>query len=82
MDPHIFYPGILLSGLLLSIAEMSFVYALVISENIGMTMMMCACNSVVGYFVSLLKYHEKLNGFCASGTALIVIGLFMIMVNS
>ena len=56
IDKSIFYWSFLYSGLSFAIAEICFVSAIILTENIGMTIMLGAITIVVSYFFSIIRY--------------------------
>lgn len=44
-----------------------------------MTSMVSTIIVLFGYLVSIVRYHEKINGFCMTGSVLIIIGVIKVI---
>lgn len=66
----------------MAVSETGFVISLALAEDVGMTTMMTSSNIVVGYIVSIIRYHEQINIFCLLGSIFIVVGLTKIVLHS
>ena len=73
------YEGILWTGIMLALAETFFVAAIMVSKNIGVTMMLATFTVAMGYLLSIALYGESLNYFCLAGAICIIIGVYKII---
>ena len=78
LDQSVFYWGLLYS-ILFGIAETLFILGIVLSENIGLTIMLGCLTVLMGYAVSIIKYNEEINTFCLFGAIFILVGLSRIV---
>lgn len=75
-----FYWGIIYSGIIFAVGETTFILAIITTENVSMTSMVSTIIVLFGYLVSVLRYHEAINGFCLAGSILIIIGVIRVIV--
>ncbi len=68
-----YYPSWLYLGLPVTVANIMFNWAIIITENVGVTTFSVTAGAVYGYFYSYLKYKEDLNYICVAGSVLIVV---------
>jgi len=69
------------SGLLITIAQITFIGATTMTKNTGVLTMFMFVGVIVGYLVSVFKYNEAINPICTAGAALIVFGLSKIVLK-
>jgi drug/metabolite transporter (DMT)-like permease len=64
-----------------NIVQILFLSALVLSKNTGITNLMGFLSIAVSYFVSLVRYNERLNKICLVGVGLICYGIVKTLRN-
>jgi hypothetical protein len=69
-----------LQGIPIAIAQSLFSYSLLICKSSGIVTMMNFLGVVLGYFVSIFRYGEKINMICLSGTILVLVGIYRILI--
>lgn len=73
------YYSLLWVGIILLIAEICFTSALNLAENIGLSTITGFLVVVVGYGISLVRYNEPLDVISLIGTALVFVGVAIVV---
>lgn len=81
VSPIKFLISIGICGLPIAVSALFFLMALKINHNSGMTTMFIFSSVVVGYLLSIFRYHENINVLCVIGSLLIVISLGKILLK-
>ena len=61
----------------MAIANIMYIYALMINKNTGLVTICISSAVVVGYVISVFRYNEAINFICLTGSILIVVGLIV-----
>lgn len=80
-QPWLFAKCMLIQGVLLALAQHFFMLALVLTSRSGITTMVGFVGMVFSYFLSVWRYSEPLNGICVGGAALVIFGVYLIVIK-
>ena len=75
-DSHVtletYLPSIIYCGLIM-IANYLFTYGVIWSANMGISTMMLMSSAVIGYAISIFRYHEQVNMVSLFGAVVLVL---------
>lgn len=74
-----FFKGIFLSGIPMTIGQLSYIGALILTKNMGVITTLSFTSIIMGFLISVFRYGEQVNIVSTVGTIAIVIGITFIV---
>ena len=79
MDMEHFFKGVFLSGIPMTIGQLSYIGAFILTKNMGVITTLSFTSIIMGFLISVFRYGEQVNVVSTLGTIAIVIGITFIV---
>jgi drug/metabolite transporter (DMT)-like permease len=71
--------ALLFSGIPMTVGQLSYIAALVMSKNMGLITTLSFSSIIMGNLISVLRYGEPINFVSTIGSAFIIVGIIFIV---
>jgi drug/metabolite transporter (DMT)-like permease len=79
MDLAHFFKALIFAGIPISVGQLSYIGALVLTKNMGVITTLSFTTILMGFLISILRYGEKVNLIGVVGSIAIVVGIVFIV---